>query len=65
LSRFAQAFGLAMEEAAARVQEGRLDEAAAAYRKALRYQPNEWIALAHLGACERFRARNSTRSASS
>ncbi len=55
--RFAEAAERLMEEAARHVKEGRLDDAADAYRRALRYQPNEWIVLAHLGACERFRGR--------
>ena len=46
-----------MEEATAHVREGRLDAAAEAYRRVLRYEPNEWIVLAHLGACERFLGR--------
>ena len=46
-----------MGEAADHVKQGRLDDAAAAYRRVLRIQPNEWIVLAHLGACERFAGR--------
>jgi predicted TPR repeat methyltransferase len=57
VSRYAEAFARSMEEASAHVREGRLDDAAAALRRALKYQPNEWIALAHLGACERFAGR--------
>lgn len=55
--RFAEAAERLMEEAAGHVKEGRLDAAAEAYRRVLRHQPNEWIVLAHLGACERFRGR--------
>lgn len=55
--RFAEAAQRLMEEAAAHVKEGRLEAAADAYRRVLRHQPNEWIVLAHLGACERFRGR--------
>lgn len=55
--RFAESAGRLMEEAATHVREGRLDAAAQAYRRVLRLQPNEWIALAHLGTCERFRGR--------
>ncbi len=55
--KFAEAAERLMGEAALHVKEGRLDEAADAYRRVLRHQPNEWIVLAHLGACERFRGR--------
>ncbi len=55
--KFAEAAERLMGEAALHVKEGRLDEAADAYRRVLRYQPNEWIVLAYLGACERFRGR--------
>ena len=55
--RDAEAFERLMGEAAECVKAGRLDEAALRYRRALRHQPNEWIALAHLGACERFAGR--------
>lgn len=57
VSRYAEAFARTMDEAAAHVREGRLDEGAAAFRRALKYQPNEWVALAHLGTCERFAGR--------
>lgn len=57
MSRHAEGFARSMDEAAAHVKEGRLDAAAAAFRRALRYRPNEWVALAHLGACERFAGR--------
>jgi predicted TPR repeat methyltransferase len=46
-----------MDEAAAQVEAGDLDAASASFRRALKYQPNEWIALAHLGSCERFAGR--------
>ena len=57
MGRDADAFARAMEEAAAHAKEGRLDDASQAFRKALRHQPNEWVALVHLGACERFAGR--------
>ena len=57
MARYADAFARAMEEAAGHVRGGDLDRASEAFRRALRYRPNEWVALAHLGACERFAGR--------